>query len=135
MLVGAVEAASAGTVEGTVVVQGSAEVHPVNSQPRRYRRRPGPRLMAPLRIDIGCNRADAVSIAPYSLRVRPGAPVATPITWEELAHGVDPKRFTTKTVPARLAKLKQDPWAGIDDLDQAITASAWRALGAKPAKR
>jgi len=28
-----------------------------------------------------------------------------------------------------------DPWAGIDDLDQAITAAAWRALGAKPPKR
>jgi hypothetical protein len=25
-------------------------------QPRRYRRRPGPRLMAPLRIDLGAHR-------------------------------------------------------------------------------
>lgn len=52
-LAGTAELASAGTVEGTVVVQGSAEVHPIAPQPRRYRRRPGPRLMAPLRIDLG----------------------------------------------------------------------------------
>ena len=52
-LAGAAELASAGTVEGTVVVQGSAQVQPIASQPRRYRRRPGPRLMAPLRIDLG----------------------------------------------------------------------------------
>lgn len=48
-----VEVASAGTVEGTVVVSGGAEVRPINQPPRRYRRRPGPRLMAPLRIDLG----------------------------------------------------------------------------------
>ena len=52
-LAGAAELASAGTVEGTVVVQGSAQVQPIAPQPRRYRRRPGPRLMAPLRIDLG----------------------------------------------------------------------------------
>ncbi|HEX5060173.1 MAG TPA: non-homologous end-joining DNA ligase [Kofleriaceae bacterium] len=86
-------------------------------------------------VDYLRNGRNATFITPYSPRAREHAPVATPITWEELAHGVNPRSFTTKTVPARLAKLKQDPWAGIDDLDQAITASAWRALGAKPPKR
>jgi bifunctional non-homologous end joining protein LigD len=36
--------------------------------------------------------------------------VSTPITWEELAKGVDPQELTMQTVPARLAKLKKDPW-------------------------
>ncbi|MEZ4401511.1 MAG: hypothetical protein R3B06_15910 [Kofleriaceae bacterium] len=40
--------------EGTVVVQGEVRVSAqAGPQPRRYRRAPGPRLMAPLRIDIG----------------------------------------------------------------------------------
>ena len=85
-------------------------------------------------VDYLRNGRNATFIAPYSPRARPNAPVAVPITWEELAHGVDPASFTTKTVPARLAALKKDPWAGIDDLDQAITAATWRAVGAKPPK-
>ena len=83
-------------------------------------------------VDYLRNGRNATFIAPYSPRAREGAPVATPITWEELAHGVDPTSFTTATVPLRIAKLKKDPWHGIDDADQAITAAAWRALGGKP---
>jgi bifunctional non-homologous end joining protein LigD len=85
-------------------------------------------------VDYLRNGRNATFITPYSPRARPNAPVAVPITWEELAHGVDPASFTTQTVPQRLAGLKRDPWHGIDDLDQAITAASWRALGAKPPK-
>ena len=82
-------------------------------------------------VDYLRNGRNATFIAPYSPRARANAPVAVPITWEELAHGVDPAAFTTTTVPARLASLAKDPWHGIDDLDQAITAAAWRAVGGK----
>jgi bifunctional non-homologous end joining protein LigD len=85
-------------------------------------------------VDYLRNGRNATFITPYSTRARPHAPVAVPLTWEELAKGVDPAAFTTATVPARLAKLKKDPWAGIDDLDQGITAASWRALGATPPK-
>ncbi|HEY5950983.1 MAG TPA: non-homologous end-joining DNA ligase [Kofleriaceae bacterium] len=85
-------------------------------------------------VDYLRNGRNATFITPYSPRARANAPVAVPITWEELAHGVDPSSFTTQTVPQRLAGLKRDPWHGIADLDQAITAAAWRALGAKPPK-
>jgi bifunctional non-homologous end joining protein LigD len=82
-------------------------------------------------VDYLRNGRNATFIAPYSPRARENATVAVPITWEELAHGVDAASFTTQTVPLRLAKLKQDPWDGIDDVDQAITAASWRALGGK----
>lgn len=85
-------------------------------------------------VDYLRNGRGATFIAPYSPRARPQAPVAVPITWEELARGIDPASFTLQTVPARLGKLKRDPWAGIDELDQAITAASWRALGVKPPK-
>jgi bifunctional non-homologous end joining protein LigD len=83
-------------------------------------------------VDYLRNGRNATFITPYSPRARAGAPVAVPITWEELARGVDPTAWTTQTVPARLASLDTDPWDGIDDVDQAITAAAWRALGGKP---
>jgi bifunctional non-homologous end joining protein LigD len=85
-------------------------------------------------VDYLRNGRNATFITPYSPRARTNAPVAIPITWEELAHGVEPGAFTTQTVPQRLAALKHDPWRGIADLDQAITAATWRALGAKPTR-
>jgi bifunctional non-homologous end joining protein LigD len=50
--------------------------------------------------------------APYSVRGRPGAPVATPLDWAELDEdGLSPHQFTVATVPGRLAG--DDPWAGM----------------------
>jgi bifunctional non-homologous end joining protein LigD len=71
-------------------------------------------------VDYLRNGRNATFIAPYSPRARQGAPVSLPITWEELAAGVDPAAWTILTVPPRLAKLKTDPWAGIDDVKQAL---------------
>jgi bifunctional non-homologous end joining protein LigD len=83
-------------------------------------------------VDYLRNGRNATFIAPYSPRARPGATVSTPIAWEELAHGVDPATFTMRSVPARLAQLARDPWADMYNVDQAITAAAWRAVGGKP---
>jgi bifunctional non-homologous end joining protein LigD len=82
-------------------------------------------------LDYLRNGRNATFIAPYSPRARPGAPVAVPITWEELAHGVDPATFTTQTVPQRLAKLDRDPWHDIYKVRQTITAAAKKAVGMK----
>ena len=83
-------------------------------------------------LDYLRNGRNATFIAPYSPRARPGAPVAVPISWEELARGVVPAELTTRTVPRRLGELAEDPWRGIGEVSQAITAEAWRAIGGKP---
>jgi len=61
--------------------------------------------------------------APLAVRPQPGAPVSAPLRWEELAD-YDPGRFTIKTMPARMARLKEDPFLGaIEDpqtLEQAL---------------
>jgi bifunctional non-homologous end joining protein LigD len=43
-------------------------------------------------------------VASYSLRAKPGAPVSTPLTWEEVNAKLDPLNFNIKTVPERLKK-------------------------------
>ena len=64
------------------------------------------------RIFVDFNQAnrDRTMAGAYSPRALPGATVATPITWDELAGGVDPASFTVRTVPERLAATG-DPWA------------------------
>jgi bifunctional non-homologous end joining protein LigD len=42
--------------------------------------------------------------AAYSVRPRPGAPVSTPVTWDEVRGGIDPTRFTMDAVRDRIAR-------------------------------
>jgi bifunctional non-homologous end joining protein LigD len=42
--------------------------------------------------------------APYTPRAREGATVSTPLTWEEVRQGVDPKAFHLLSIEERLAK-------------------------------
>ncbi|KIH98952.1 hypothetical protein LP52_10630 [Streptomonospora alba] len=51
-----------------------------------------------------------LAVAPYSVRALPGAPVATPLSWEEL-EGVDSaQRWTVRTFAER---ADSDPWRDI----------------------
>lgn len=43
-------------------------------------------------------------IGVYGVRPRAGAPVSTPVSWDELANCA-PEQFTIRTVPARVARL------------------------------
>jgi bifunctional non-homologous end joining protein LigD len=52
-------------------------------------------------------------VAPYSVRPKPEAPVATPIEWSELGW-VEPRSYTVSNRRRRLAR-KTDPWAGMAD--------------------
>src|SRR3954452_9465301 len=64
-------------------------------------------------VDFNQNCRDRTIASAYSLRPQPGAPVSTPMTWEELAGTTDPREHNLFTVPDRLAD--GDPWATIDD--------------------
>jgi bifunctional non-homologous end joining protein LigD len=65
--------------------------------------------------DIMRNSYAQTVAAPYSVRARPGAPVATPLAWDELEDpGLTPLRFTLRTLGERLDRLgTSDPWAGL----------------------
>jgi bifunctional non-homologous end joining protein LigD len=66
-------------------------------------------------IDYLRNDAEATAIGAYSPRARPGAPVALPIEWDELApDAAQPPRFGVLEVPSLIAKRKRDPWEGFE---------------------
>jgi bifunctional non-homologous end joining protein LigD len=71
-------------------------------------------------IDYLRNNREASAVAPYSTRSRPGAPVATPVAWEELTSDLRPNGFTVENVGKRLASLRKDPWAEIESADQVL---------------
>jgi DNA ligase D len=63
------------------------------------------------RIFVDFNQAnrDRTMAGAYSPRALPAATVSTPVHWEEL-DGLDPTRFTVRSVPRRLEDVG-DPWA------------------------
>jgi bifunctional non-homologous end joining protein LigD len=66
-----------------------------------------------LLIDWFRNRFAQTAVVPYSVRAKSGAPVATPIAWEELPKLKNGSAtFTMRTVGARLER-GVDPWAGL----------------------
>ena len=69
-------------------------------------------------VDYLRNGRGATAVASYSLRGRPGAPVAMPLAWSELAKLKRADAFTIKDVPAKLKRRRKDPWEGIDSLRQ-----------------
>jgi bifunctional non-homologous end joining protein LigD len=57
-------------------------------------------------IDYFRNDYTATAIADFSVRARPGAPVALPISWKDLDDLESPSQFTMKDVLARLKRKK-----------------------------
>ncbi|MFC6706479.1 DNA polymerase domain-containing protein [Flexivirga alba] len=64
-------------------------------------------------VDFNQNNRDRTIASAWSLRAKPGAPVSTPMTWQQLADVSDPRDFNLATVPDFLAD--GDAWAGMDD--------------------
>ena len=64
-------------------------------------------------IDYLRNARGATAIAPHSTRARPGAPVALPVTWDELPGLESAACFGIPSVLRRLAAGAPDPWHGI----------------------
>jgi bifunctional non-homologous end joining protein LigD len=84
-------------------------------------------------IDWLRNQRGQNSVCPSSPRARPGAPVATPIRWDELGRARSGAAYTLKTLPRRLGSLGADPWADYLDsaapLSQAALKTLKKALG------
>jgi bifunctional non-homologous end joining protein LigD len=60
-------------------------------------------------VDYLQNAHGQLLVAPYSVRPLPGAPVSTPLRWSEVKEGLDPGRFTIRTLLPRLRQQREDP--------------------------
>lgn len=64
-----------------------------------------------LYLDVQRNGYAQTAVAPFTVRARPGAPVAVPLTWEQLDDpGLDARRWT---IADAVDQARTDPWAGL----------------------
>jgi bifunctional non-homologous end joining protein LigD len=79
-------------------------------------------------LDVARNAYAQTAVAPYSVRARPAAPVATPLEWRELDDArLEPQRYTIKNLFRRLAQ-KGDPWAEIERHARGLKAAQERVM-------
>lgn len=71
---------------------------------QRKKKREGRIYLDVMRIAYG-----QTAVPPYAVRARAGAPIATPIDWDELGR-VGPRTFTIRNIFRRLGQ-KPDPWS------------------------
>jgi bifunctional non-homologous end joining protein LigD len=94
-----------------------AEEHPDTLTTEFYKNKRDDRIY----LDVARNAPAQTVVPPYAPRPRPGAPVATPLRWEELDDAaLRADGWTLKTVAARLDELGGDPWKDINKSARAL---------------
>ncbi len=77
-------------------------------------------------LDVMRNAYAQTAVAPYAVRARSGAPVATPLEWDELGRrGLRADLFTIRDVPKRVAE-RGDPWSDLTRRGRSLTRPAQR---------
>lgn len=59
-------------------------------------------------LDVTRNAYGQTAVPPYAVRSRPGAPIATPLEWEELGR-TTPQKYNLRNIFRRIGR-KEDPW-------------------------
>ena len=79
-------------------------------------------------LDFNQNNRDRTIASPWSLRPRAGAPVSTPMSWEQLADTTDPGEFNLLSIPDYLTG--GDPWADMDEVPYSLDPllHLWKTL-------
>jgi bifunctional non-homologous end joining protein LigD len=85
-------------------------------------------------LDTMRNAYAQTGVAPYALRARPGAPVATPLHWSELDAHLHPRKYHARNLFRRLAQ-KRDPWKDIDESARGLDRAEVRLEQMAPAEK
>lgn len=80
-------------------------------------------------LDYLRNGRGASAVASYSLRAKPGFPVATPIDWAELRGLSGGSAFNRLNIFGRIEALAADPWDGLGSTPAEITPRMRRDVG------
>jgi bifunctional non-homologous end joining protein LigD len=73
-------------------------------------------------IDANQNGEGKTIASVYSVRPRPGAPVSTPLRWEEVNSKLDPAQYTMDVVRQRIAR-DGDLYEGVLTTKQSLSAA------------
>ena len=112
----------------------SAELPKDTTVERTVSKRPKGRVL----LDALQNARGKPLASVYSARAHPGATVSTPITPDELQSGIDPDKWTVKTLSGRLddvGDLWKDFWENRQTLDVALDALSRELQTEKPRRR
>ncbi len=85
-----------------------------------------------LYLDVQRNAYAQTAVAPYTVRALPGAPVATPVTWDQLD---DPALHARRwTIADAVDQARTNPWAGIMSRPRSLgrPGGGWRRCAAEP---
>jgi len=82
-------------------------------------------------VDYFRNSRGATAVAAYSTRARRGAPVSTPLSWDELSSAIRSNHYTLENLQQRLDHLSDDPWQEFSTLRQSLPHPAEKARGAR----
>jgi bifunctional non-homologous end joining protein LigD len=97
----------AATIVAQVIATTVADSHPRVATVERSVKSRG---AATVYVDYLQNIKGKTIAGAYCVRARPGAPVSTPLKWNELDGRIDPRDFTIRNVAARVKKMG-DIWA------------------------
>lgn len=76
-------------------------------------------------VDTLRNAWSATAVAPYAVRAKEGAPIATPITWDELSHLKSAEQYTIKNITQRISRVG-DLWKNIHKKATTLTQAQKR---------
>ncbi|KPP86817.1 MAG: DNA ligase (ATP) [Rhodobacteraceae bacterium HLUCCO07] len=97
-----------------------AAAHPALATTEQRKAKRGDKVL----IDTFRTAHAQTAVAPYAVRARKGAPVATPLRWPEaFSSEMTPDRYSIASIFRRLGQT-MDPWADIDDDPQDATRLA-----------
>lgn len=92
---------SLGQLLGQVVVSERPDIATLTRSPERREGK--------VYVDFVQNGHGRLIVAPFSVRPKPGAPVSTPLAWEEVTHDLRIGDHTIATVPERMEQMGEDP--------------------------